>query len=81
MVILEICLVRALPCTRYTLRDTLVPLVRSQGSPPGTYYLTRPPAVVTAKTKRKTTVPWLSSSRSERRVLQRRRQPTPTHLI
>ena len=33
------------------------------------------------KKQNKKTVPWLSSSRSERRVLQRRCQPTPTQPI
>ena len=33
--------------TLYTLRDTIIPLVRSQGSPPRTNGLTRPPAMVT----------------------------------
>ena len=35
----------------------------------------------TAKKKKKKTVPWLSSSRSERHVLQCRCQPTPTQPI
>ena len=58
------CPVGALPYTRHTLRDTIIPLVRSQGSPPRTNDTTRPPAMVTAKNKTKQNGR-LSSSRSQ----------------
>ena len=77
MGILCIFLVSALP--KHALRDTIIPLVRSQVFLPRTNYLTRPPAVVTAKQTNKKTVPWSSSSRRGRHVLQCRRQQTPTY--
>ena len=60
-----------------TLRDAIIPLVRSRGSPPRANYLTRSPAVTDRrKNKTKKTVPWLSSSRSERYgVVANQRQP------
>ena len=45
-------LVGVLPYTWYTVRDTIIPLVRRKGSPRTKNDLTRPPAVVTAKKKR-----------------------------
>ena len=42
------CLVGASPYTRYTLRDTIIPFVRREGSPRTKNDLTRP-QVVTAK--------------------------------
>ena len=45
----------------YTLRDTTVPLVRKEGPPAHRNDLTRPPAVVTI-TRRKKTLPWLSTA-------------------
>ena len=43
------CLMGALP---QTLRDPIIPLVRSKGSPPRTNDLTRPPVAATAKKRR-----------------------------
>ena len=46
---------------------------------PQQHYRTRPPSRVPPKyTNEKKTAPWLPSSRSKRRALQRRCQPTPT---
>ena len=65
--------------TIYTLRDAIIPLVRSQSCPPRTNDLNRSPAMATAaKIKNKTKYPGLSSSRSDWRDIQRRCQPTPT---
>ena len=57
--------------------------MRSKGSPPRTNDVTRPTVAATAKKKekKKRYVPWLSSSRGERHVLQYRCQPTPTQPI
>ena len=63
-----------------TLGDTIIPLVRSKGSPPRTNDLTRPPAIMIRPKKQKK-VPWFSSIASDWRVLQRLRQPTPTQSI
>ena len=40
-----------------TLRDPIIPLVRSKGSPPRTDDLTQPPVAATAKKKKKTACP------------------------
>ena len=54
MEILCNCLVGALRYIRYTLRDTIIPVVRSEGSLGAlTTDVTRPPAMATAKKKRK----------------------------
>ena len=50
MSILCNCLVGALPST---LRDPIIPLVRSKGSPPRTNGLSRPPVAATAKKEKK----------------------------
>ena len=47
------CLVGAL---QVTLRDTVIPLVRNEGSPPRTNDLTRPPVATTAGKKDTKTV-------------------------
>ena len=47
------CLMGALP---QTLRDPIIPLVRSKGSPPRTYDPTRPPVAATAKKQKQKTV-------------------------
>ena len=66
-----------------TARDTIIPFLRNQGSPPSTKMMyetvARPPVVVTAKKQER--VSSLSSSRGGRRLLKRRRQPTPTQPL
>ena len=65
----------------HQVRDTIIPLVRSKGSPLRTNDVTRPPAVTDRHKSRKITIPWLFSSSSERHVLQCRCQLTPTQSI